>query len=429
MDEDSVLVQRLNRHQNHLQVLRGHLDTGGYELLFEETDETWVDTVDSWELQRATADDSPLSRGISWISDRDGWRHLYWFDPGAKSLELLTPGEFDITTVGPSTPTAAGSTSKPPSTDRSAGNWREPVYPLLPDRPVPNGAANRPFRAKVERITPKSSTGTNSYDVSPNGKLAVHRRSSFGVPPNVDLVDLPSNRVRRAFASPGALSARLEELPEAPHRFFQLELRDGTSLDGFEIRPPDFDPSRLYPVVFYVYGEPWGQTVQDSWGGSRYLWHRMLAQSGYVVISVDNRGTAAPRGRTFRKAQYKKIGLLNSADQAEAAEQILDWPYIDRDRSAVWGWSGGGSLTLNLMFRFPELYGTGVSVAPVPDQRLYDTIYQERYHGLPSDGDQYDEGSPIHFADQLEGNLLLIHGTADDNVHYQGLERLIDRLV
>ncbi|HSQ20253.1 MAG TPA: prolyl oligopeptidase family serine peptidase [Blastocatellia bacterium] len=156
----------------------------------------------------------------------------------------------------------------------------------------------------------------------------------------------------------------------------------------------------------------------------------MLAQQGYVVVSVDNRGTPAPKGRAWRKVIYRKIGIVNSGDQAAAARAIMKWSFVDPSRVGVWGWSGGGSSTLNAMFRYPDVYRVGVSVAPVPDIRYYDTIYQERYCGLPQDHpDEYNQSSPITFAAQLKGQLLVVHGTGDDNVHYQGTEALINTLV
>jgi dipeptidyl-peptidase-4 len=203
----------------------------------------------------------------------------------------------------------------------------------------------------------------------------------------------------------------------------------GLTLDGWVMKPPGFDSTRRYPVLFYVYGEPAGQTALDHWDPT-YLWYLKLTQQGYVVATVDNRGTPSPRGRAFRKAIYKQIGLVNSADQAAAARTIRRWPWVDSTRIAVWGWSGGGSTTLNLMFRYPDLYQTGMAVAPVPDERLYDTIYQERYMGLPQENAAvYRDGSPLFFADRLRGNQLLVHGSGDDNVHFQGSERLINALV
>jgi len=201
-------------------------------------------------------------------------------------------------------------------------------------------------------------------------------------------------------------------------------------LDGWMIKPPDFDPSKRYPILFHVYGEPAGQTVLDRWGGTGYLWHLMLAQKGYIIASVDNRGTPAPRGRAWRKSVYQQIGILASKDQAAAARVITAWPFVDASRVGIWGWSGGGSMTLNMMFRYPDIYHTGLSVAPVADQKYYDTIYQERYMRTPQENPEgYKDGSPITFAEGLKGNLLLVHGTGDDNVHFQNSEALINKMV
>jgi dipeptidyl-peptidase-4 len=197
------------------------------------------------------------------------------------------------------------------------------------------------------------------------------------------------------------------------------------------MKPPDFDPGRRYPLLVYVYGEPAGTTVRNGWGGSTYLWHLMLTQKGYLVMSFDNRGTPAPRGRAWRKLVYRQVGILAPEDQAAALRSVLETrPYIDPERVAIWGWSGGGSMSLNAIFKFPDLYGTAMAVAPVPNQRYYDTIYQERYMGLPHDNvDGFRRGSPLNYAHQLEGNLLLVHGTGDDNCHYQGTEALVDELI
>jgi len=196
------------------------------------------------------------------------------------------------------------------------------------------------------------------------------------------------------------------------------------------IKPLGFDPEKKYPLIFYIYGEPWSSTVQDRWGGGD-LWHQYLSQQGYLIMSVDNRGTNVPRGRDWRKSIYRQIGILAAHDQAKAAKEILKrFSFIDADRVGMWGWSGGGQMTMNCMFRYPEIYKTGIAVSFVSDQRLYDTIYQERYMGLPDDNKEgYYNGSPINHAFKLEGNLMIIHGTADDNVHYQSFEMLANELI
>jgi len=231
----------------------------------------------------------------------------------------------------------------------------------------------------------------------------------------------------------GALTSRsatgegsLVQRGETPH-----PSGNGVTLDAWMIKPPRFDPAKKYPILIHIYGEPAGQTVVDSWAGKTGVFHRLLATEGYIIASVDNRGTPAPKGRAWRKIIYGSVGVLSSQEQAEALEAMEKaCPYIDPSRTAVWGWSGGGTNTLNLMFRYPDVYKVGMSVAPVPDQRLYDTIYQERYMGLPQQNtDGYRQGSAINFAAGLKGHLLLVHGSDDDNVHFQGSELLIDRLV
>ena len=227
------------------------------------------------------------------------------------------------------------------------------------------------------------------------------------------------------------LKEQFADVDQSPVEFFQVPINEELSVDAYCIKPPGFDPEKRYPVIVYVYGEPAGQTVRDSWGGSGMLWHRFLAQKGFVVFSFDNRGTPAPRGREWRKSVYRKVGIIAPQDQAAALREVLkDRAYLDAERVGIWGWSGGGSMTLNALFKYPDLYHVGISVASVPNMRYYDTIYQERYMGLPDDNVKgYHDGSPLFYADQLEGDLLLVHGTGDDNVHYQGFEVLVDRLV
>ena len=211
----------------------------------------------------------------------------------------------------------------------------------------------------------------------------------------------------------------------------QVDLGGGVVLDGWLIKPRGFDPSKTYPIVVYVYGEPAGTTVTDSWGGSNRVLLAALADEGYLVASFDNRGTPSLKGRAWRKVIYGAVGVLASQEQAAALRALAaSRPYVDLSRVAVYGWSGGGSMTLNLMFRSPELYKVGVAGAPVPDQTLYDSIYQERYMGLPQqNAEGYRTGSPITYAEGLQGRLLVIHGTGDDNVHFQGTQRLLNRLI
>ena len=281
------------------------------------------------------------------------------------------------------------------------------------------------------RVSPADQPGTHSYEFSKDGRWAFHTFSRFGQPPVIELVQLPDHKVIRALAGNAGLREKLAGLKPCASEFFRVDISNGPPLDAWCIKPPDFDPARRYPLLIHVYGEPAGSTVVDRWGGETYLWHCLLAQRGYVVISIDNRGTATPRGRDWRKSIYRQIGILASADQAAATRQILrERPYLDPARVGIWGWSGGGSMSLNAIFRYPDLYRTAMAIAFVSNQRFYDTIYQERYMGLPADNEAgFKNGSPITFAHQLKGNLLLVYGTGDDNCHYQNCEVLVNELI
>jgi dipeptidyl-peptidase-4 len=273
--------------------------------------------------------------------------------------------------------------------------------------------------------------GTNNYSISPDGKYAFHAFSSFDDPGIREVVSLPDHHVVRGLATSEQAKAKMKDILNASMEYFQVDAGKGMRVDGYMVKPVAFDASKKYPVLVYVYGEPASQTVQDSWGGNTGLFHRYLASLGYLVVSFDNAGTPAPRGRDWRKAVYGAVGVLSSEQQSIALRSLAqDRRYVDLDRVAVWGWSGGGTNTLNLIFRYPDIYKVGMSVAPVPDQRLYDTIYQERYMGLPTDNAEgYKSASAINYAEGLKGNLLIVHGSGDDNVHYQGTELLVNRLI
>jgi dipeptidyl-peptidase-4 len=213
--------------------------------------------------------------------------------------------------------------------------------------------------------------------------------------------------------------------------FFTITTTDNVEMDGWLTKPTNFDPKKKYPLVFYVYTEPASTTVNDKYGSNNnFLYKGNMADDGYLYVSLDNRGTPAFKGREWRKAIYKKVGQINIRDQAMAAKEILKWDFVDTERVAVWGWSGGGSATLNLMFQYPEIYKTGIAIAGLNNLFTYDNIYQERYMGLPQENpDNFVKGSPITYAGNLKGNLLYIHGTGDDNVHYQNAEMLINELI
>jgi dipeptidyl-peptidase-4 len=272
--------------------------------------------------------------------------------------------------------------------------------------------------------------GQHSYQISPDSKWAIHAFSNVSTPNTIDLVSLPVHKTARVLQDNDNMKQKIAELKINIKEFFKVDIGDGTELYGWMIKPLNFDPAKKYPVIFHIYGEPAGSTVQNSFGGGD-LWHQFLAQQGYLIMSVDSRGTAMPRGSAWRKSIYRQIGILATDDHAKAVKKIIStYSFVDPDRIGIWGWSGGGSMTLNCMFRYPDIYRTGIAVAFVANQKFYDSIYQERYMGLPTDNpDGYKEGSPVTHAGNLRGNLLLIHGSGDDNVHYQNCEVLVNELI
>ena len=404
-----VVFQQLNRLQNTNQVQLGDPATGEVRTMFVDKDEAWVDHMARFAWLAG-------GKGLFWLSERDGWRHAYYVSRDGKEVRLMTPGAYDVMSVD--------------AIDEKNGLL---YVTASPDDPT----ARFEFRVRMdgpgkpERVGPAGPTGVHHYDVSPTARWAFHSFSTLDTPPQTELVRLPGGEPVRTLAANAALRAKVEALTRNRVEYTRLDIGPGLKVDSWRILPPGFDPKKKYPLFVYVYGEPAGQTVQNNWGGNTYLWHLMLAQQGYIVASFDNRGTPAPRGRAWRKSIYRQIGILASADQAAAVRAaIAAWPFVDADRVGTWGWSGGGQMTLNAMFRYPDLYKTGMAVAFVSDQRLYDSIYQERFMALPQDNpDGYKNGSPITFAKNLKGNLLIVHGTGDDNVHYQSFEMLVNELV
>ena len=408
-NSDSLVIQHLNRRQDRDDVVLANADSGTTTVVYSEHDEAWVDVVDDFRWLDA-------GKQFLWVSEKDGWRHAYAISREGTGMRLLTPGSFDVVDVLGVDP---------------AEQW---IYYIA----SPENATQRYlYRSRLksggapERLTPAGEPGTHSYDIAPDFRWAFHTYSTIDSPPTVDLVDLAGQHVRRVLQDNAPLKEKLRDLIAQPTEYLRLDIGEGVVLDGWMIKPKNFDPAKKYPALVYVYGEPAGQTVADRWDGEQGLWHRFIANQGYIVLSFDNRGTPAPRGREWRKIVYGSVGVLSSKEQAAALRKLAQIePFVDPSRVAVWGWSGGGTNTLNLMFRHPELYSVGMSVAPVPDQRLYDSIYQERYMGLPeTNAEGYKASSAINYAEGLRGKLLIVHSEGDDNVHYQGTELLINRLV
>ncbi len=411
---NDLLITQLNRKQNKLTL---YVYLGADDILhklYEEESSSWVDILhfditSAWEMQ----DLITINDGTHfiWVSEEDGWRHLYEIAADGSSQRLLTPGAFDVASLK--------------GFDEENGI----IYMMA----SPENATERYLYSlqlndlRMQRLTPDKYPGVNNYDVSPNGKYAVHTYATDMAPQKGFLVGLPDHTVFSGLYDNQSFVEHWEELATPAVEYFQVTTDDQVTLDGKMIKPHNFNPAKKYPVLFYVYGEPAGQTATARMGN---LWHYLMAQKGYIVITMDNRGTPTLKGRDWRKAIYRKVGVINARDQAMAAKEVMKWDFVDAERIGVWGWSGGGAMTLNLMFKYPNIYKTGIAIAAVTNQLFYDNIYQERYMGLPQEnhGD-FIEGSPTTHASGLQGKLLYIHGTADDNVHYQNAEYLINELI
>ena len=411
-DNNTLLIQQLNRLQNTDNYLMADVVSGSIHQMWSDHDDRFI-TVGFGGLPEA----QPIHGGRQFlvVSEKDGWMHIWAIDRSGHET-LVTRGAMDATGM-------EGIDEK--------GGW---LYFIA----SPDSATGRYlYRSRLDgsaepaRVTPGNFVGVNTYNISPNGKYAFHSFSSFDDPGLRELVSLPDHKLARSISDSTEYKKNVTQFLTSPAEFFKVDAGDGVTVDGWMIKPPNFDPVRKYPVLVNVYGEPAGQTTLDRWGGDGALFHRYIASLGYLVVSFDNSGTPSPRGRAWRKAIYGDVGVLSSKQQARALRSLgkMD-PFVDLDRVAVWGWSGGGTNTLNLMFRSPDLYKVGMAVAAVPDQRLYDTIYQERYMGLPQENAEgYQQGSAINFAAGLKGHLLIIHGSGDDNVHYQGTELLVNKLI
>jgi dipeptidyl-peptidase-4 len=414
----ALMVQQLNRKQNESRIYKVDATSGTAQLIYKDNDQAWIDVLSPWENSYSLDFRHKIqwingNKEFLWFSEKDGWRHLYRVGLYGKEV-LVTKGDYDVMEV------------------RHVDEPGNTVY----FHASPSNATQKYLyktrldgKGKIEPVSPTALPGTHDYNLSPNGKFARHIFSNSFTRPTMEWVSLPKHTPLNPQQS---IEAKLSKAnPVKKVEFFKVKTEDGVEMDGWMVKPTDFDASRKYPVLFYVYTEPWGANVHDSWGAAEnHLFDGDLAQEGYIYMSIDNRGTPAPKGRAWRKSIYRKIGDVNIRDQAMAAKEIVKWPYVDPERIAVWGWSGGGAATLNLMFQYPDIYKTGIAVAAVTNQLTYDNIYQERYMGLPQENlEDFIKGSPLTYAKNLKGNLLYIHGTGDDNVHYANAEMLINELV
>lgn len=404
---NELFIQQMNRPQNTNKVWVSKIGDSKPMNIFTDMDKAWVNTNNNvlWFKD---------NQYFTWVSERDGWRHLYLVSRDGKQIKLVTDASMDY------------------ENEVGVDIKKGVVYFI---GTLDNYTQRYLYQAKlfgdgkVERVSPLNESGQHRYMMSPTGKWAVHTFSNAQTPPVIDMVSFPGHKTVRVMTDNAEAKKQYKSLGLNPKEFVKTK-SGNLELDAWMIKPINFDASKKYPVIIEVYGEPASSTVQDVWSGGD-LWEQYLANLGYIVISIDNRGANVPRGREWRKCIYGEVGTFASEDQARGIQELgRQYSFIDMSRIGITGWSGGGSQTLNCMFRYPDVFNTGIAVAFVVDQRLYDTIYQERYMNTPQNNPEgYRKGSPITYVSGLKGNLLLMHGTGDDNVHYQNCEILVNELV
>ena len=398
-----IVIQRLNRHQNRLEVMLADARTGASRTVFTDTDPAWVEVDDDFHWVNG-------GRDFLFSSERDGYNHLYLVSRDGRNVRQITRGQWDVTGIT--------------AVDERGGSVYFSAHAPTPEQ-------TQLFRVKLDGTGQQQVTrepGTHAARISTGSPYFLDTYSSAGTPPVIRLHNAGDGAVVRTLVDNSRVRQTVESLGIRKPEFFSFRTPDGTELRGWTIKPASFDASKKYPVLMYVYGGPGSQTVMNSWGGTRYLWHQMLAQRGYVVVSVDNRGTGA-RGSAFKKASYLKLGAVETADQIQAARYLAQQPWVDASRIGIWGWSYGGFMTASAMFAPGSPFKAGIAVAPVVDWSLYDTIYTERFMRTPRENAEgYRRNAPVSNAANLRGRFLLVHGTGDDNVHFQNSTQLVNAL-
>lgn len=411
-NSDEVLVERFSRFRDRRDFL---LINGSSQVqtIYSETNDAWVESSQG------------KNSGLVWIrggkefvvvSEKDGWRHAYRCSRDGQESVLLTPGDYDMI-------------------DRAVIDEAHGWYYFYAS--PHDGTQKYLYRVSLEgsgdaqRISPADQIGTHGYLFSPDAKLAIHSFSTLDSPPVHTLIEIDSHRAVSSLEDHQEIRERMKSVGTSPTEFLKLEIGDGIVFDAWMIKPKDFDASKKYPIFIYVYGEPHAQTVLNEWGAAQIDFHRVVAELGYVVVSIDNRGTPAPKGAAWRRSIFGSLGPL-STDEQEAGLQALakQCPFVDLSRVGIWGWSGGGSNTLNALFRKPDSYHVGIAVVPKPQPHLYNAWFQEIFmRDRQVNPAGYERSAPIHFAEGLQGKLLIMTGSGETNTHIQIIEGLVDRLI
>ena len=411
-NSQEVLVERFSRFRDRRDFLLINVD-GEAKTIFSESDKAWVEASQGW------------NSGLVWIADgkefiviseKDGWRHAYRYSRDGEELAILTPGDYDIierAVVDEDQGWYYFYASPQDGTQRYL--YRVPL----------NGSG------KANRLSPESQIGTHKYSFSPDTKWAIHSFSTLNTPPRYELIEVETHRVVKVLEDNSEIAERMNSLGCQPAEFLKLDIGNGIEFDAWMLKPKDFDSTKKYPLFIYVYGEPHAQTVLNEWGAAQIDFHRVVAELGYVVVSIDNRGTPCPKGAAWRRSIFGSLGPLSTEEQEAGLKALAkQCTFIDTDRVGIWGWSGGGSNTLNALFRKPDTYHVGIAVVPKPQPHLYNAWFQEifmRTREVNPEG--YEKAAAINYAEGLKGKLLIMTGSGETNTHIQIIEGLVDRLI
>lgn len=402
-EANTLSAQVLNRHQNNLDLLFVDGNSASYKVVLNETDKAYVDVTDNLTFLN--------DNSFIWTSEKNGFNHIYHYDKSGKLRKQITNGPWEVTAYY--------------GFDDKTGKV---FY-----QSVENGSVNRDVYAigingkGKKRLTSK--TGTNRATFSPNFEYFINSFSSATSAPIYTLNDSKKGTEIKKIVSNEALEQKLAEYNVAPKEFTTITTEKGHTLNAWLIKPKNFDPTKKYPLFMYQYSGPGSQSVDNSWNGYDDYWFMMLAQKGYIVACVDGRGTGY-KGAAFKKCTYKELGKFEVEDQIDAAKVFANYDYIDGNRIGIFGWSYGGFMASNCIFQGADVFKSAIAVAPVTSWRYYDSIYTERYMQTPQENASgYDNNSPINHVSKLKGNFLLVHGTADDNVHVQNTMKMIEALV
>lgn len=400
-NSESLCVFKLNRLQNHLQLYLTNVNDGTSRVLLEEKNKYYVDITDDLSFLQD-------GRRFIWSSEKSGFNHLYVYGMNGKEIKQLTSGDYDVTGFY--------------GVDE---NNKQVFYQAAEDSPLDRHVyqVNLDGKSK-QKLTDKG--GTNSAQFSSTFDYFTWTNSTINQPATYHVYNRKSKPVR-SLEKNEQLKKTTSSYAQA--EFFKFKTSENVELNGFMIKPQDFDSTKEYPVLMYVYGGPGSQTVTNSWKGQNFWWFQMLAQKGYIVVSVDNRGTGA-RGEEFKKITYLTLGKYETLDQIEAAKHLGSLPYIDAERIGIFGWSYGGFMASHCILQGKDVFDTAIAVAPVTNWKWYDTIYTERFMRTDEENEKgYEENSPVYYADQLEGSYLLVHGSSDDNVHFQNSAEMAAALI